>query len=126
MSSFCTRRQRSTRQQTTGQRASRQRNPRKVKDKAMTIEPLDDRVLVEVDDSSTSQVSAGGIYLPDTAKEKPRIGLVLAVGTDEDLQEKVKVGNRVLYGKYSGDEVELDRKKVLVLQRNEILALVRD
>ncbi len=92
----------------------------------MKIEPLDDRVLVEVEDSNGSQMSAGGIYLPDTAKEKPRIGLVLAVGTDEDLREKVKVGDRVLYGKYSGDEVEMDHKKVLVLQRNELLALVRD
>ncbi len=92
----------------------------------MTIEPLDDRVLVEVEESSGPQVSPGGFYLPDTAKEKPRIGLVLAVGTDEDLREKVKVGDRVLYGKYSGDEVEMDHKKVLVLQRNELLALVRN
>ncbi len=91
----------------------------------MTIEPLDDRVLVEVEESVGPQRSPGGIYLPDTAKEKPRIGLVLAVGTDEDLREKVKVGDRVLYGKYSGDEVEMDHKKVLVLQRNELLALVR-
>ena len=92
----------------------------------MTIEPLDDRVLVEVEDSNGPQVSASGIYLPDTAKEKPRIGLVLAVGTDDDLREKVKVGDRVLYGKYSGDEVEMDHKKFLVLQRNELLALVRN
>jgi chaperonin GroES len=91
----------------------------------MTIEPLDDRVLVEVDDGSAPQVTSGGIYLPDTAKEKPRIGTVLAVGTDEDLREKVKIGDRILYGKYTGDEVELDHKKVLLLQRNEILALVR-
>ena len=92
----------------------------------MRIEPLDDRVLVQVDDETAEQKTASGIYLPDTAKEKPRTGLVVAVGTDEDLREKVKEGDRVLYGKYGGDEVDLDGKKVLVLARNEILALVRE
>ncbi len=91
----------------------------------MRIEPLDDRVLVQVDEDGAEQKTASGLYLPDTAKEKPRTGVVLAVGTDEDLREKVKEGDRVLYGKYTGDEVELDGKKVLVLSRNEILALVR-
>lgn len=92
----------------------------------MRIEPLDDRILVQVDDGTAEQKTASGIYLPDTAKEKPRTGLVMAVGTDEDLREKVKEGDRVLYGKYSGDEVDLEGTKVLVLARNEILALVRD
>ena len=92
----------------------------------MKIEPLDDRVLVQVDDETGDSKTASGIYLPDTANEKPRTGLVMAVGTDEDLREKVKEGDRVLYGKYSGDEVDLNGKKVLVLARNEILALVRD
>lgn len=92
----------------------------------MRIEPLDDRVLVQVDDETGEQKTASGLYLPDTAKEKPRTGLVMAVGTDEELREKVKEGDRVLYGKYGGDEVELDGKKVLVLARNEILALVRE
>ncbi len=91
----------------------------------MRIEPLDDRVLVQVDEDGTEQKTASGLYLPDTAKEKPRTGIVLAVGTDEDLREKVKEGDRVLYGKYTGDEVDLDGKKVLVLSRSEILALVR-
>ena len=92
----------------------------------MRFEPMDDRVLVAVDEDGEPQKTAGGLYLPDTAKEKPRTGVVLAVGTDEDLREKVKEGDRVLYGKYTGDEVELDGKKVLVLSRNEILALVRN
>ena len=92
----------------------------------MTLEPLDDRVLVEVDTDSTPEVTSGGIYLPESAKEKPRIGTVVAVGTDEGLRGKVKVGDRILYGKYSGDEVVLNRKTVILLQRNEILALVRE
>ncbi len=92
----------------------------------MRLEPLDDRVLVTVDEDGEPQKTAGGLYLPDTAKEKPRTGVVIAVGTDEDLREKVKEGDRVLYGKYTGDEVDLDGKKVLVLSRNEILALVRN
>ncbi len=92
----------------------------------MRIEPLDDRVLVSVDEDGEPQKTAGGLYLPDTAKEKPRTGVVIAVGTDEDLREKVKEGDRVLYGKYTGDEVDFDGKKVLVLSRNEILALVRN
>lgn len=92
----------------------------------MRIEPLDDRVLVSVDEDGEPQKTAGGLYLPDTAKEKPRTGVVIAVGTDEDLREKVKEGDRVLYGKYTGDEVDLEGKKVLVLSRNEILALVRN
>lgn len=81
--------------------------------------------MVEVDTNSAPEVTTGGIYLPESAKEKPRIGTVLAVGTDEDLREKIQVGDRILYGKYTGDEVDLDRKKVILLQRNEILALVR-
>ncbi len=92
----------------------------------MTIEPLDDRVLVAVDEPGAAAKTSGGLYLPDTAKEKPRTGIVLAVGTDEDLREKVKAGDRILYGKYTGDEVEVNGKKALLLQRNEILALVRD
>ncbi len=92
----------------------------------MRIEPLDDRVLVEVDEDGTEQKTASGLYLPDTAKEKPRTGTVIAVGTDEDLREKIKEGDRVLYGKYTGDEVDLNGKKVLVLSRSEILGLVRE
>ncbi len=92
----------------------------------MRIEPLDDRLLVEPIEDAAMQRTAGGIYLPDTAKEKPRLARVAAVGTDEDLKEKVSEGDRVLFTKYGGDEVEADGHKYLVLQRNEVLALVRD
>ena len=61
----------------------------------MEIKPLDDRVLVEKLEEE-EETSVGGIIIPDTAREKPRLGKVVAVGTDEDLQEKVKVGDKIL------------------------------
>ncbi len=92
----------------------------------MRIAPLDDRVLIMVDEEAGPQKTTSGLYLPDTAKEKPRTGQVVAVGTDEDLQEKIKVGDRILYSKFSGDEIEIEGKKHLLLQRNEILAIVQE
>ncbi|HQP84609.1 MAG TPA: co-chaperone GroES, partial [Candidatus Syntrophosphaera thermopropionivorans] len=68
--------------------------------------------------------TVGGIIIPDTAKEKPQIGEVIAVGTDEDLQKIVKVGDKVLYGKYSGTEVEVEGEKLLILSKDDILAIV--
>jgi chaperonin GroES len=91
----------------------------------MKIEPLDDRLLVEPIEDAV-QRTAGGIYLPDTAKEKPRVARVAAVGTDDDLRERVSEGDRVLFTKYAGDEIENDGRKYLVLQRSDVLALVRD
>ena len=91
----------------------------------MEIKPLDDRVLVEKLEEE-DETSVGGIIIPDTAKEKPRLGKVVAVGTDEDLQEKVKVGDKILYGKYVGDEVKLGGKEYLIVQRSDILAIVVD
>ncbi len=93
----------------------------------MRIEPLDDRVLIAVDEEEEGPSrTSSGLYLPDTAKEKPRTGVVVAVGTDEDLREKIKEGDRVLYAKFSGDEIDLDGKRHLLLSRNEILAIVRE
>ena len=89
----------------------------------MELKPLDDRVVVERIEEEEEQ-RAGKIIIPDTAKEKPRIGKVIAVGTDEDLQEKVKVGDKIIYGKYVGDEVEIDGKEYLIVQRSDILAIV--
>ncbi|MDD4100483.1 MAG: co-chaperone GroES, partial [Candidatus Cloacimonetes bacterium] len=66
----------------------------------------------------------GGIIIPDTAKEKPQIAEIVAVGTDEDLQKIVKVGDKVLYGKYAGTEIELDGIKYLILSKSDILAVV--
>ena len=88
----------------------------------MKIKPLDDRVLLEV--LEEEETSAGGIIIPDTAKERPRVGKILAVGSDEDLQELVKEGDRVLFAKYSGDEVKVDGKEMLIISRSDILAVV--
>lgn len=90
----------------------------------MKVKPLDDRVLVEP--LASEEKTSSGIIIPDTAKEKPRTGLVVAVGTDEDLQEKIKVGNKVLFAKYGGDEIEMDGKDYRILQRCDILAIVED
>ena len=90
----------------------------------MTVKPLDDRLLIEPieEESKTSS----GIIIPDTAKEKPRMGKVIAVGTDEDLQEKVKKGNKVLFAKYGGEEITVNGADYKIVQRSDILAIVED
>lgn len=90
----------------------------------MKIRPLDDRVLVEP--LASEEKTSSGIIIPDTAKEKPRMGVVIAVGTDEDLQEKIKVGDKVLFAKYGGDELEANGKEYRILQRSDILAVVEE
>ena len=90
----------------------------------MELKPLDDRVAVERIEEEEKR--SGRIIIPDTAKEKPRIGKVVAVGTDEDLQEKVNVGDKILYGKYVGDEVKIEGKELLIVQRPDILAILSD
>ncbi len=90
----------------------------------MTIKPIDDRILLEP--LQAEEKTASGIIIPDTAKEKPRMGIVIAVGTDEDLKEKIKEGNKVLFAKYGGDEVELNGKELKLIQRSDILAVVED
>lgn len=94
----------------------------------MNLKPLADRLVVEPIEQE--EVTAGGIILPETAKEKPQQGKVLAAGpgrTDEDgdyIKMEVKVGDRVLYAKYSGTEIKLDGKKLLILRESDILAIV--
>ncbi len=88
----------------------------------MKIKPLDDRVLIELIEEEEEKV--GTIIIPDTAKEKPRMGQVIAVGTDEDLQEKIKEGDKIIFSKYSGDEVKVGDKEYLIIQRSDILAIV--
>ncbi|MCX7798112.1 MAG: co-chaperone GroES [Melioribacter sp.] len=90
----------------------------------MKIKPLDDRVLVEPIDEEPKTTS--GIIIPDTAKEKPRIGKVVAVGTDEDLREKIKEGDKILFAKYGGEEVSLNGKELKIIQRSDILAVMED
>lgn len=88
----------------------------------MNIKPMDDRVLIEQVEEEEQKV--GTIIIPDTAKEKPRMGKVVAVGTDEDLQDHIKVGDTIIYSKYSGDEIKFDDKEYLIVQRGDILAVV--
>ena len=86
----------------------------------MKIKPLDDRVLVIP--AGEEEKTASGIIIPDTAKEKPRRGKVAAVGNDEELQELIKEGDVILYGKYAGDELVYDGTDYLILNRSDILA----
>lgn len=89
----------------------------------MNIKPLADRVLVVP--APAEERTIGGIIIPDTAKEKPLKGEVVAVGNgtkDEDMV--VKVGDTVLYGKYAGTELELDGNKYLIMRQSDILAIV--
>ena len=94
----------------------------------MNLKPLADRIVVEPIEQE--EVTAGGIILPETAKEKPQQGTVVAAGpgrTDEDgkrVAMELKVGDRVLYAKYSGTEIKLNNKKVLILRESDILAIV--
>ncbi|MBW1668798.1 MAG: co-chaperone GroES [Deltaproteobacteria bacterium] len=90
----------------------------------MQIKPFEDRVLVEPEEVSESKTKAG-IIIPDTAKEKPRRGKVVEVGTDEELADKIKVGDTVLYAKFTGDELEFEGKKYLIISRADILAVIR-
>jgi chaperonin GroES len=91
----------------------------------MKIKPLDDRVLVQPLEEVESRTSSG-IIIPDTAKEKPRIGVVVAVGTDEDLRTKVKEGDKILFAKYGGEEVEIDGKEYRIISRSDILAVIEE
>jgi len=92
------------------------------------VKPLADRVVIKPLEE-TEQMK-GGLYIPDTAKEKPQQGEVVAVGpgklTDEGkrVDPEVKVGDKVLYGKYSGTEVTLGDEQVLILRESDVLAIV--
>lgn len=89
----------------------------------MKLRPIEDNLVVKLE-TATEEKTVGGIIIPDTAKEKPQIAEVIAVGTDEDLKEIVKVGDRILFGKYSGTEVEIEGEKLLILSKDDILAIV--
>ena len=87
------------------------------------IKPLADRVLIEP--ALAEQKTAGGIIIPDTAKEKPQKGKVIAVG--EGLKDKpvtVKVGDNILYGKYAGTEIKVDGEDYLIMREDDLLAIV--
>ncbi len=97
----------------------------------MPIKPLHDRVLIERIEED-EQKSSGGIIIPDTAKEKPIEGKVVAVGEGSKSDEgkitplSVKAGDRVLYGKYAGTDVKFGGKEYLIIRESEILAVVTE
>lgn len=87
----------------------------------MKIQPLSDRVLIEP--TAAEEVTASGIIIPDSAKEKPLKGTVLAVGNGTKDEEMVlKEGDIVLYGKYAGSEIEVEGKKYLMMRQSDVLA----
>ena len=94
----------------------------------MKIRPLHDRLLVER--LEEKEVKKGGIIIPDTAKEKPQEGRVIAVGngkvTDEGkkIPLDVKAGDKILFGKYSGSEVKIDDKEYLIMREDDVLAIL--
>lgn len=90
---------------------------------ALNIKPLADRVLIEPQPAETK--TASGIFIPDTAKEKPQKGTVVAVGNGtKDHPMTVQVGDTVLYGKYAGTELKLEGKDYLIMREDDILAIV--
>jgi len=94
----------------------------------MKLKPLGDRLVVEP--KEREETTASGIILPETAKEKPQEGLVLAIGPgrrDEDgdrIEMDVAVGDTVLYAKYAGTEIKVEGKKLLILKESDVLAIV--
>jgi len=96
--------------------------------KKLGLRPLDDRVVVEP--LEAEEVTAGGIVLPDTAKEKPQRGMVVSVGPGKLLDSgdrgelSVAIGDEVIFGKYSGNDIEVDGSEVKILRETDILAKV--
>jgi chaperonin GroES len=94
----------------------------------MSVKPLSDRVLVEA--LEAAEKTAGGLYIPDNAKEKPQKGKIIAVGPGKAaengtlIKPEVKVGDTVLYGKYSGTEVSVDGKDYLIMRESDLLAVI--
>ncbi len=89
----------------------------------LKIQPLSDRVVVTPQAAETK--TASGLYIPDSAKEKPQQGTIAAVGNGKkDHKMTVKVGDTVLYGKYAGTELKLDGKEYLIMREEDILAII--
>jgi chaperonin GroES len=89
----------------------------------MSIKPLADRVLVKP--AAAEEKTVGGIIIPDSAKEKPLKGEVIAVGNGTKDEEMVlKPGDKVLYGKYAGTEIELDGEQFLIMRQSDVLAVI--
>ena len=97
---------------------------------ALSLKPLGNRVVI--DPIEQEEITAGGIVLPETAKEKPQQGLIVAAGPgdrDEDgkrIPMDVKTGDKVLFAKYAGTEMKLDGKKLLILRETDVLGIVEE
>ena len=97
----------------------------------MNIQPIDERVLIKPLESEERKF--GSLYIPDTAKEKPQLGEVVAVGDDvtrenetrKKLSELVRKGDKVVYAKYGGTEIKIENQEYLIVSRNDILAVVK-
>jgi chaperonin GroES len=96
--------------------------------KKINLKPLDDRIVVKP--LEAEEKTAGGLYLPDTAKEKPQRGTVIAVGPGKLLDTgsradlSVVIGDEVIYGKYSGSDIEVDGQEIKILRESDVLAKV--
>ena|SRR6476660_4280360 len=96
---------------------------------ATNIKPLHDRVIIRRIEDNVNQ-TAGGLFIPDTAKEKPQEGEVIAVGEGKYKEDgtrqtlDVKAGDRILFGKYSGSEIKLDGEEYLIMREDEILGII--
>ena len=96
---------------------------------ATNIKPLHDRVIIRRIEDNVNQ-TAGGLFIPDTAKEKPQEGEVIAVGEGKYKEDgtrqtlDVKAGDRVLFGKYSGSEIKLDGEEFIIMREDEILGII--
>jgi len=96
---------------------------------ATNIKPLHDRVIIRRIEESSNQ-TAGGLFIPDSAKEKPQEGEVIAVGEGKYKEDgtrqtpDVKAGDRILFGKYSGSEIKLDGEEFLIMREDEILGII--
>jgi chaperonin GroES len=91
--------------------------------KKINVTPIHDRVIVRA--AAAEEKTAGGIIIPDTAKEKPQKGIVVAVGAGKkDEPMTVKVGDTVLYGKYAGTEIQIEFEELLIMRESDILAIV--
>ena len=93
----------------------------------MKLKPLSDRVVIKM--TEAEETTASGIFLASTAKEKPQVAEVLAVGPggivdDKEVQMQVKVGDKVITSKYSGTEVKIDGEELIIVRQNDILAIV--
>ncbi len=94
----------------------------------MNLKPLDDRIVIK--QSEAEEKTAGGIILPDTAKEKPQIGKVVAIGPGKLLDDgkrgkmSVKKNDEVIYGKYMGSDIEIDRDKYVIIRESDVLGIV--